>query len=96
MFNQTINILLRHYGKSVRHGLDHEQLELYSEGRFTVYKLTSDFDGRSVFVITQDRKDVYVSGDAYNQRHISGEWEQWLQQKVIAIPLNSSSMALSY
>lgn len=79
--DRLINILLRSYGIQRRHGFDHESLEVYSEGRFRVYKLTSDTDQKSIFVITQDQRDMYVSGDAFNSKYISGEWEGWLQSR---------------
>lgn len=81
--DRLINILLRTHGSQRRHGFDHESLEVYSEGRFSAYKLTSDTDKKSIFVITQDQRDVYVSGDAFNNKYISGEWESWLQAKAL-------------
>lgn len=81
--DRLINILLRSYGTQKRHGFDHESLEIYSEGRFRVCKLTSDSDQKSIFVITQDQRDVYVSGDAFNSKYISGDWESWLRARTI-------------
>jgi len=40
-YEQLINMILRARGQSSRHGLDQETLTLYSEGPYTLYKLTS-------------------------------------------------------
>jgi CRP-like cAMP-binding protein len=81
---QQINLVLRFYGTLQRHGLDQESLERFREGRFTVYKLTSDRDQRSVFGIAQDHRDMFLSGDVFNQKYIAGEWEMWLYAKAQA------------
>lgn len=81
---QQINVVLRFYGTLQRHGLDQESLELFREGRFAVYKLTSDQDQRSVFGIAQDHRDMFLSGDAFNQKYVAGEWEMWLYTKAQA------------
>jgi hypothetical protein len=47
-YERLINMVLRAYGQSSRHGLDQETLTLYSEGPYTLYKLTSHFDRRSI------------------------------------------------
>lgn len=83
MVNRLINILLRSSGTHKRHGFDHESLEIYVEGRFRAYKLTSDHDHKSVFVVTQDQQDMFVSGDAFNSKYIRGDWEDWLQDKTL-------------
>ncbi|MEN9202615.1 MAG: hypothetical protein Q6K80_02970 [Thermostichus sp. DG_1_6_bins_120] len=83
-YERLINIVLRAYGRSSRHGLDQETLTLYSEGPYTLYKLTSHFDRRSIFVLSQNQQDVFVSGDAFNNKLIPGDWQGWLQQKALS------------
>jgi len=85
-YERLINIVLRAYGQSSRHGLDQETLTLYSEGPYTLYKLTSHFDRRSIFVLSQNQRDMFVSGDAFHNKLIPGEWQAWLHQKALGIP----------
>jgi hypothetical protein len=84
-YERLINIVLRAYGQSSRHGLDQETLTLYAEGPYALYKLTSHFDRRSIFVLAHNRRDVFVSGDAFNNKIIPGDWQVWLQQKALDI-----------
>ncbi|MDX2272536.1 MAG: hypothetical protein NW237_11415 [Cyanobacteriota bacterium] len=76
-----INIVLRAYGRRSRHGLDQEHLDFYEEGIFRVYKLTSHTDQKSIFVVNQKGRDVFVCGDLFNQRYHTGSWETWLHEK---------------
>ncbi|WP_099812388.1 MULTISPECIES: hypothetical protein [unclassified Synechococcus] len=84
-YEQLINMILRARGQSSRHGLDQETLTLYSEGPYTLYKLTSHFDRRSIFVLAQNQQEVFVSGDAFHSKLIPGEWQEWLHQKALAV-----------
>ncbi|MCJ2543455.1 hypothetical protein [Thermostichus vulcanus] len=84
-YERLINIVLRAYGQTSRHGLDQETLTLYAEGPYTLYKLTSHFDRRSIFVLAQNQRDVFVSGDAFHNKIIPGDWQVWLQQKALSI-----------
>lgn len=81
--NRRINIVLRTWGRHnpTAYAFDRERLQTFCEGRFNISKLTADW-GATFFCISQDGKVVYFSGDPRQECCLSGDWQQWLLDKV--------------
>ncbi|MGQ9838205.1 MAG: hypothetical protein ACUVRV_09635 [Cyanobacteriota bacterium] len=58
-YEQLINIVLRVYSQTSRHGLDQKTLALDAQGPYALYKLSSHFDRRSIFVLAQNQWDFW-------------------------------------
>lgn len=86
--NRRINIILRTYGteQPTAFAFDRERLETYWEGRFKISKLTAEWGG-TLFCISQDGRVVYFSGDRRQDRCLSGDWQQWLSNKIAEVDL---------
>ena len=81
--NRKINLLLRSCGirQPTAFAFDKEYLETYREGRYKVSKLTAEW-GVTLFCVSQDGQVVYFSGDRRQDTCISGEWQEWLAEKI--------------